>query len=572
MRRASAALLLFAICASARGVADAPVRLVLEDAGPRIPYQAFGHIAISPDGRTIAYVGTSADPPPFVSSIYLKSVDGGEAARVEITNFSGLIARVAFSPDGRSLAFSSGGTFRRVSVGGGAASVICACATGFNQTDQFSWDANDQIIFNRDDTVLRVPAAGRYPVTLLTPRFDQTLIERRYRIELLPDANALLFTTVAPAAEAIEIDDRTRIVTQPRLGGAERVVVEHGNDPHYVPSLRKLVYAYDGKLFAAPFDPREVRTTGPAVEIANDVRVGAGQFAVAENSTVAHVVGRLYRSEFSLVSRDGTRRSIGVVSGTSPRVSPDGTRVAYSDGRDIWVADLERLESPRRLTSSGANRNPIWASGGERIAYVSRMAITDGTLFWRRADGGDLPSVIARYVEQPEFWSAATRGLWFDRRIGNSSSMWIHSPADGTSKLLAYGSSGLTAPSLSPDGRWLAFEASDGTAKSEIFVSPFPDRNKRMQISHSGGRRPLWSSDGRELFFDDGEQVFVAAIRSGVTPRSRVLEFDELVALPIRGLNRFADRRDYDVMPDGKSFLVPSNGRVEVDIVTGRLQ
>jgi len=575
MDRVWAALLLVSIWAgaSARGAVDAAVRLVLEDASPRVAYKPLVPIAISPDGRTVAYVGWSADRPPYISSIYLKPVDGGAAARLEITNFGGAIDRVAFSPDGRSLAFSSGGTFRRVAVSGGAASDICVCAPGFNQTPRFSWDANDQIIFSRDYAVLRVPAAGGYPVTLLTPRIEQMVFANAFRVELLPEANAVVFTTAAPAADAIDFYQNTRIVTQPRLGGTERVVVEHGNDPHYIPSLRQLVYAYDGKLFAAPFDPQSVRTAGPAREIADDVRAGPGQFAVAANGTVAYVRGRMFRSEFSLVSRDGTRKPLGVVSGTSPRVSPDGKHIAYSDGRDVWVADLDGLSSPRRLTSEGANRDPIWMSSGERIAYVSKLRLGDADMLYsRRADGGDAPALVARYVEQAEWWSAAKR-LWFFRRLGDSWSEWIHNPADGRSKLAAYiAQSYLPASTLSPDGRWLAAERSVTYGHSEIFVAAFPGHDAPIQATHQGGRRPVWSPDGRELFFDDGEHVFVAAVRSGTTPRSRTLEFDEPVALPIREVHRIADRREYDVMPDGTSFLVASNGRVEVEIVKGRLQ
>jgi hypothetical protein len=358
-------------------------------------------------------------------------------------------------------------------------------------------------------------------------------------------------------------------VAQPRLGGIERVIVEHGNDAYYIASARKLVYAYDGKLFTVPFDPRTAKTSGATTEIADDVRTGPGQFAVAEDGTLAYVRGRLYRSEFSLISRDGTRTSLGVVSGTSPRLSPDGKRVAYFDGRDIWIAALGGLASPQRLTSGGVNHHPIWASNGERIAYGSRIAMAD-TLYWQRTDGGDTPSIAARYVDQPEFWSPATGRLWFLRTLGTSRSVWIHSPADRTSKLLAYTRT-WASPSVSPDGRWLAVEANAGTSTNEIFVSPFPGHDTPIQVTHQGGRRPVWSSDGRELFFDNGDQVFVATVRSGMTPRSRVLEFDEPIALPIRGLNPIADRREYDVMPDGKSFLVPSTGRIEVEIITNRV-
>jgi len=41
---------------------------------------------------------------------------------------------------------------------------------------------------------------------------------------------------------------------------------------------------------------------------------------------------------------------------------------------------------------------------------------------------------------------------------------------------------GEVAPSLSPDGRWLAY-TSDESGRSEVYVRPFPGRDGRWQIS-----------------------------------------------------------------------------------------
>jgi hypothetical protein len=54
---------------------------------------------------------------------------------------------------------------------------------------------------------------------------------------------------------------------------------------------------------------------------------------------------------------------------------------------------------------------------------------------------------------------------------------------------------------VSPDGRWLAYEAND-LGPFEIFVRPFPGvSNGHWQVSTAGGTRPLWSRSGQELFF-----------------------------------------------------------------------
>ena len=54
---------------------------------------------------------------------------------------------------------------------------------------------------------------------------------------------------------------------------------------------------------------------------------------------------------------------------------------------------------------------------------------------------------------------------------------------------------------ISPDGRWLAYEAND-SGQFEIYVRPFPDVNSgHWQVSTGGVTRPLWARNGQELFY-----------------------------------------------------------------------
>jgi serine/threonine-protein kinase len=57
------------------------------------------------------------------------------------------------------------------------------------------------------------------------------------------------------------------------------------------------------------------------------------------------------------------------------------------------------------------------------------------------------------------------------------------------------------AVTLSPDGKWIAFQ-SEETGRVEIFIRPFPDVNAgKWQVSRGGGVSPLWNPKGGELFF-----------------------------------------------------------------------
>ena len=55
--------------------------------------------------------------------------------------------------------------------------------------------------------------------------------------------------------------------------------------------------------------------------------------------------------------------------------------------------------------------------------------------------------------------------------------------------------------SVSPDGRWLAYE-SNSSGRFEIYVRPFPGVGDGLwQVSTGGGIQARWAHNGRELFY-----------------------------------------------------------------------
>jgi Tol biopolymer transport system component len=54
--------------------------------------------------------------------------------------------------------------------------------------------------------------------------------------------------------------------------------------------------------------------------------------------------------------------------------------------------------------------------------------------------------------------------------------------------------------SLSPDGRWLAYELRRANT-SNIYVDPFPPTGIRHPVTTDEGSNPMWSPDGKRLFY-----------------------------------------------------------------------
>ncbi|NIM62873.1 MAG: hypothetical protein GTO30_14870, partial [Acidobacteria bacterium] len=87
---------------------------------------------------------------------------------------------------------------------------------------------------------------------------------------------------------------------------------------------------------------------------------------------------------------------------TSPRISPDGTRVALNardEEFDIWTWDLARETLTRLTFDAGTDRFPVWSPDGERIAYSSQRRESSEefvtALDWRSADGTGAPERLA---------------------------------------------------------------------------------------------------------------------------------------------------------------------------------
>ncbi|NOT27887.1 MAG: hypothetical protein HOP16_17520 [Acidobacteria bacterium] len=116
-------------------------------------------------------------------------------------------------------------------------------------------------------------------------------------------------------------------------------------------------------------------------------------------------------------------------------------------------------------------------------------------------------------------------------------------------------------PSVSPDGRWLAF-ASDESGQSEVYVQMFPGPGERVRVSTMGGAQPEWRQDGRGLFFvglDD--RLMTVPVQASTDGRS--LELGEATPLfPVRIFNGAVQTgglgSQYVVSPDGQRFLVVS--------------
>jgi Tol biopolymer transport system component len=327
---------------------------------------------------------------------------------------------------------------------------------------------------------------------------------------------------------------------------------------------------------AVPFDIDRMRVLDDPVMLVDGVLVKATNtmdYALSRNGTLVYLAGtagQVTDERLVLVDRRGREYPVpGVPDGavTTPRFSPDGTRIALGVGepptRQVWGYDLaDSAMTP--LTFEGHNYYPIWSADGEYVVYASEtadavdlgLARSDGSGAWETllSNGG---------WNYPAAWSPDGRYLVYREqdpptRDDIKSDIMIL-PLEGDRsprRYLDLPTSREDAPAISPDGRWLAYD-SDLSGQYEVYVNGFPDPGRRRKVSVDGGICPVWSRDGRELFYCVGNDLVAARVSTtgGFTVQDRTVLF-------AANCGGWPYHAGYDVAPDGQRFV--TGGRVEL--------
>jgi serine/threonine protein kinase len=476
-------------------------------------------LALSPDGQQLAYVVTGPDNSQM---IYLRRIDQSEGQPLAGTE--GAI-NPFFSPDGQWLGFVTPSRLKKIPVAGGPSVELATV----NSPDGIYWAKDGYIYFNPNWTrgLDRVPQDGGAVEELTQP--DDSKGEQSHRWpEVLPDGENVLFTIIK------SFDAHNSEVAILSLKSHKwHTVLQQASGAHYV-APGYLVYSREGTLMAVPFDLKSHTVTGPPVQAVRNVLTnygdGFGFFALSSGGTLVYLEGSEHAETYSnvhlvWVSRDGkeTPASPTVRAYEDMSMSPDYRRAAFTIPGDpewnIWTLDLQG-GSLNRLTFNGDNRDPVWAPDGKHIAYTS---FRDGGfgIYWNTADGSSPEQLLVRTRFQPfvQGFTPDSKNLLYG--VGGSDAqelLELPIPGSGTPTVVVPKSERAGFHSLSPDGKWLAYE-SDQSGRFEVYVQPFPATGGKWQISTEGGTRPSWSPDSKEIYFrnynaHDGDVVMAASIQT----------------------------------------------------------
>jgi len=532
------------------------------------------NVALSPDGSRLALALRGEDGK---TNLYTRLLN-----QSEVTPLSGTENATSpfFSPAGDWIAFFAEGKLKKVGVDGGAPITLSEIASGRGG----SWGDDGNIVtdLNGGSGLARIPSSGGAPV----PASKLNPGEATHRWpQVLPGGRAVLFT----ASSGRGTYDDANIDVISFQTGERKTVVRGGFSPRYLPSANgagHLVYIHQTTLFALPFDPSSLSTSGtptPIMENVSSNTFGGGVFAFANNGTLVYLAGKAATAGWPISWVDSTGNSAPPLHAPAgqcfgPRFSPDGKRLAFSmssgKGSDIWVKGLDR-DTPSRLSFlPDLVSNPVWTPDGKSIVFKSSHPPAPG-LYAIRSDGSGEAKRLTdgKAQEFPSSFSPDGKRLAINQ-YGNGGSFDIFTvpvEADpgsggpglrfGKAELFLGTPFGELYPAFSQDGRWLAYQSSE-SGTPEIYVRPFPGPGGRWQVSSGGGRSPVWSRDARELLFLDRDGRVMAAPYTAkgdsfAAGKPRVWAD---VRLQTTGYGQ-----SYDITPDGKRLaaLVAENSQGE---------
>jgi Tol biopolymer transport system component len=441
------------------------------------PKYAFGEPGISPDGREIAFTSGG--------DIWTVPAGGGDARL--LTADSAYDRRPLFSPDGRELAFVSSRT------GGGDIYVVTLATgtlrrvtwdDGLEQLDGWSRDSrwiyfsstsHDIAGFN---DIFRVPREGGTPAPVTADRYVN-----EFGAAASPDGHRLAFS-----ARGVGSNQWWRKAGS-HIDESELWLVD----------LDKI--ASDGAKAYTEITKRDARQLSPMWNAD-----GSSLFYVADRNGVENVWTRPASS--SGADRQVTTFRDGRV--LWPSITTDGKTVAFERNFGVWTVDtasgqakevpitrrgVASSPAPERTRQTNQFSDLALSPDGKKVVFVAR-----GDIFAASAkDGGDAARVTATpAIESDPVWAPDSRRIAYVAAREGTQQLRLYDFASATETPLASAAATDLGPAFSPDAKSLAFFRN----RKELRVLDLASNQDRVIATGVFGDsldrpRPVWSPDGK---------------------------------------------------------------------------
>ncbi|HVF57115.1 MAG TPA: S41 family peptidase [Pyrinomonadaceae bacterium] len=496
----------------------------------------------------------------YANDIWVASRTGGPAVR--LTHAPGAKYRLAFSPDGRTIAFSanleSNPNIYTIPTDGGTPARITHLPFNVNLCQ---WTPRGELLFYTDSLsfnllamqLFTVRAGGGVPAKLpvpygseaslsadgewlaYTPNWPQTNLRqarKRYVGGIAPDI--WLFNLRTHAARKIT-----------DWQGTDNKPMWHGETVYYLSDAgaehRLNIWAYDTRdglrRQVTAFDDYDVNN--PSINSGPGDR---GEIVFQHGPDIRLLdlkTGRSRRVEISIPPGEATLKPREVDASkfiTSSELSTGDGEVLLGARGDIWMLPVAGGAAARNLsrTSGAFERDPALSPDGRRVAYFSD-ATGEYELYVTRADGkGETRRLTAlgpgfRYGPR---WSPDSAKIGFTDHAGI---IYIHTLADGETKRIdAAPWAQQTGLAWSHDSTWLAYTKLGENRLSSVWLYDTTSGERRQVGSGMFNESsPVFDRRGDYLFFIS-ERNFTSPAFDSLNRTFTYTNTGALVAVPLR--------------------------------------
>jgi len=498
---------------STPGAVDVPVAPPLERVTRTTALTSWP--ALSSDARLIAYV-SDAGQDGTTPQIWIQQIGG---AALRLTNREREYSQLSFSPDDTRIIFTisdeSGPNLYEVPTLGGEPRLLQPGASHGRISPDGRWLA----CVPHDGVGIRVAARGGADFRTVAPGLVDVACAT-----WLPDSQSVIVhARPDPALEAdwwiVPMRDgsptNTGVVQRFREAGLFTLplaVAWVDDSLVFSAAGAQGIGLYRQRLAAATFQPvgapQRLTAGGEAAWLPT---VAAGRLAFLSLRADSNLWSVALDAQSGRARGSLHRMTRGPFPTAFLSVTNDFRTLAYSSYRlgdgDVFLRDLHTgSETVLGDGPAGAKGYPAISPSGSLLAYGIRMPeagralrpvvivpLSDGT--WRKL-GDDCGGRPREWVDE--------RRLVIERFARLNSIALIDTETGNQHALVESAERSVTNPRLSPDRRWIAFDASHPGGPASVWVSPLreqPILESEWVLVDRSASHPFWSADGRFLYY-----------------------------------------------------------------------